>query len=142
MFERRYNLLASGEVKGKKSVFELLNKSCLEANRYFELLINNLITSTNKEILEDYENLKTIMTAKFNVAMNYSRYQTLDNKERVQYLAKSLESYRWINKFIDDKVKPRGPLSPEIEQTYKSCQEMVSLLPGKIDRVNAGLLTE
>ncbi len=128
------------EGKIKKAVVETLNKYCLKSIEYLEKLIESVINSTNKELMENNETLRTIITAKFNVAKNYSRYQTNDVKEKVSYLAKSLESYKWIQKFINEKLGAKGALTPDLTETLKSCEEMCQLLPSKIDRVNQGIL--
>lgn len=138
MFERKFEQIASNEGKIKKSTYDMLNKICLEAIKNFERLIESMIS--NKEALDNIENLRTIITAKFNVARNLSRYQSLDTKEKVSYLARALDSYRWIMKFIKDHVEPLGPLSNEMKQTFQSCEEMCELLPSKIDRINASQL--
>jgi KIF-1 binding protein C terminal. len=138
-FEKKYESVMK-EGKVKKSAVDALNKYCLKSIEYFEKLIESVVSSTNKELLENTDTLRTIITAKFNVAKNYSRYQTNDTKEKVSFLAKSLESYKWILKFMNDKLLPKGALPSDLAETMKSCQEMCQLLPSKIDRVNQGIM--
>jgi len=136
MFEFKYEKIAKSQEKPKKSVIEILNKYCVSSIDYFEKVIQSVINSGNKEALENQETLKTIITAKFNVAKNYSRLQFKDSKEMVNTLKRSMESYKWIKDFINEQVAPKGSLSYEMRETLKNCEEMVQLLPSKIDRVN------
>ena len=136
MFEFKYEKIAKNQEKPKKSVIEILNKYCVSSIDYFEKVIQSVINSGNKDALENQETLKTIITAKFNVAKNYSRLQFKDSKEMVNTLKRSMESYKWIKDFINEQVAPKGSLSYEMRETLKNCEEMVQLLPSKIDRVN------
>lgn len=122
--------------KAKKSSMETLNKYCVNSIDYFEKVIQSVMHPSNKESLENMETVKTIITAKFNVAKNYSRIQPKDSKEKVNCLTRSLEAYNWIKKFINDNLASKGTLSHEMRETLKNCEEMCSLLPSKIDRVN------
>ena len=107
---------------------------------YFEQLIKNILDSQNKELLESSDTIYTIMTAKFNVGKNFSRYQTSDKDQRIGMLKKSLQAYEWIRSFIQERKKANIEITTEIEQTYKSCMEMCELLPAKIDKVAQGII--
>lgn len=136
MFEFRIEKIAKSQEKPKKSTIEILNKSCIASIDYFEKVIQSVVNVGNKEALENQDTLKTIITAKFNVAKNYSRLQFKDKKEMVNTLKRSMESYKWIKDFINEHVAPKGTLNYEMRETLKNCEEMVQLLPSKIDRVN------
>ena len=136
MFERKYERIAKGEEKLKKSTLEVLNKAGLASIEYFEKLIHSVVSSGNKEALENQDTLKTLITAKFNVAKNYSRLEIKDVKEKVNALKKSLEAYNWIKTFITENILSKGALNHEMRETLKHCEEMCSLLPAKIDKVN------
>jgi len=138
MFELKYDKISKGEEKPKKSVLDALNKLGLSAIDYFEKVIQSVVGGTNKEALENAETLNTIITAKFNVARLYSRLTSKEVKENVNTLSRSLEAYRWIKKFISEQIAAKGALSYEMKETLKNCEEMVELLPAKIDRINYG----
>ena len=126
--------------KAKKSSIQTLNKYCVASIDYFEKVIQSVVHPSNKEALDNMETVKTIITAKFNVAKNYSRIQPTDTKEKVNCLTRSLEAYNWIKNFINDNLASKGSLSHEMKETLKNCEEMCALLPSKIDRVhNEGL---
>ena len=104
--------------------------------KLYEDLVNNLMEQKNMDQKDWVELFNTIITAKFNVAKNYSRVQTEDREEKVRYLKKSMDGYAWIKNFINEKVAARGTLTNEMKQTLKICEEMVDLLPTKISKVN------
>jgi len=136
MFEFKYQRYATTQEKPKKSTIEILNKYCMASIDNFEKVIQSVTHASNKEALDNQETLKTIITAKFNVAKNYSRLQFKDSKETVNTLKRSMESYKWIKDFINEHVAPKGTLNYEMRETLKNCEEMVQLLPSKIDRVH------
>ena len=136
MLDYRFDQFLKGEQKMKKSALEQMNKYCVSSIDYYEKVIGSVVNSSNKEALENPETLKTIITAKFSVAKNYSRLQGKDTKEKVNTLKKSLESYKWIKDFINEHIASKGALSYEMKETLRNCDEMCQLLPAKIDRVN------
>lgn len=86
------------------------------------------------QIMDHYQ---TIITTKFNIAKAYTRVQGSTKEEKIMYLKKGLENYQWIRNFIKDTVTKTGGLTKEMSDTLKNCEEMVELLPSKIDHVNA-----
>lgn len=136
LFETKCEKLAKSGQKPKKSTIEQLNKHCVSSIDLFEQVIQSVVNSGNKEALENLETLQTIITAKFNVAKNYSRLQPKDTAEKINALKRSLDAYKWIKDFINQYVSPQGALSYEMRETLKNCEEMCSLIPAKIDRVH------
>jgi hypothetical protein len=140
MFERKYDALIKGEGKMSDKMIDRLNGLNLKSIEYFNKLILSIMESTNKELLDNIETVRTVITSKFNIAKNYSRFQTNVQKEKIESLIKSMEAYRWIGKFIEEYVEAKGNMTPELIETKKTCEEMVALLPSKIDKVSHGLL--
>ena len=80
---------------------------------------------------------QTIITTKFNIGKSYTRIQGSTKEEKVMYLKKGLESYLWIRDYIREVVTKLGGLTKEMSDILKNCEEMVELLPSKIDHINA-----
>jgi len=136
MLDYRFDAFMKVEGKVKKSAIEQMNKYGVSCIDYYEKVIGSVVNSSNKEALENQETLKTIITAKFSVAKNWSRLQGRDTQEKINMLKKSMESYKWIKDFINEHMASKGALSYEMRETLKNCEEMCQLLPAKIDRVN------
>ena len=50
-------------------------------------------------------------------------------------MKKSLENYRFIVNFIKELQKNKGTLDWNFAEQVKICQEMVELIPSKIDKI-------
>jgi len=137
LFETKWEHFVSAQRPLKKSFILNMNNFCTQSIKHYDALITNLLDQKMEQ--KDFEELyNTMITAKFNVAKNYSRIQTDNRKDKVEYLAKSMEAYNWIKKFIQEKIAGKGALSFEMKETLRSCEEMVEMLPKKIEKINAG----
>ncbi|KRX01654.1 hypothetical protein PPERSA_03738 [Pseudocohnilembus persalinus] len=121
-------------------------KHFTKLNQYGEKVIE-LYGKINEILVEDKDTERnaayynTVITAKFNQAKAYSRVFKQEKQDKVQYLIQSMKSYQWIMKYIDTQVpKNLRESSLEFDQQYDMCQEMVNMLPAKIDKVNAGII--
>lgn len=55
-----------------------------------------------------------------------------DIKERVQFLRQSLYKYKEVSDYIRKTAQPKD----EFEEELKLTNEMIAMLPNKIDRIN------
>jgi KIF-binding protein len=91
---------------------------------------------------EDYKSeadndtyIQSMINAKFAIAKTYNGLVPNDVPTRVEYLKKSLEAYRYIRDFIKEKGHQKGSLNFGFAEQLKMCNEMIELLPTKIDKV-------
>lgn len=59
-----------------------------------------------------------------------------EKKDKIENLTKSLDSYKWISNFIKNEVVKSNALDEDFSQELKICNEMIDLLPNKIDKIN------
>lgn len=90
----------------------------------------------DKDSTRDNSYFHSIVNAKFNNAKIYSKLYRAEKKDKVEMLTKSLNTYKWISNFIREEVSKFGALDGVFSQELKMCNEMIDLLPNKIDKIN------
>lgn len=137
IFDMRCSLYfgVKGKLPSEKKLKEM-NDSGFKAIEYYQMIEKTLLDLKDVEKGETY--YQSIVNAKFNIAKTYSKLMTVEGKDRVQYLKKSLAQYKDLEKFIKwirDTTEFKHHFSKEENLTF----EMVEMLPAKIDRVNNGV---
>lgn len=111
-----------------KKINMLTQQSIGEFSKYIDSLRN-----PNKELPEKLaeDDERPAMIAHFCIGRLYSKFVEFDVAKRVANLNKSVEHY----KFLIDYCK-RNPLAKEkVKAEYGICDEMVLLLPAKMDKI-------
>lgn len=140
LFETKWDIVVKKDSgKGlKKSTVEVLNRYLTNSIKWNDKLLESMLAQKMEDPNELVDYYHTIITTKFNVARNHTRIQGTTREEKVRNLKKGLDNYEWIRTFIKDTIsKQSGGLSKEMHDTLKSCDEMIELLPSKIDHINA-----
>lgn len=106
----------------------------LQLVKYYEQIIKVLEADNDTEKNEQY--FRSIINAKFNIAKTLSKMYSIDKKVRVQCLKESWNRYKNVAEFIN-----KNPLKEHFEKELEMTQEMIVMLPSKIDRVNYGQIS-
>ena len=111
-----------------------MNRMGFKAVQLYEQ-IGNILQEEEKTVEESNSQfIQTRITAKFNIAKIYSRLVLDQAEDRLKYLIKSLDNYKWIRDFCNECTSKKGIVDTEILVEQKRlCQEMINLLPDKID---------
>ena len=135
IFESNYELFRINQKKvkideingyGKKSIF------------YYEDIIGYIENEYGKEAEKKLEDFITIITIKSNIARLYSKIIIVnDVKKRVEYLKKSLDIYNEVYKLLKGSKDVFGD-KEELKENLTMCEEMIGMLPIKIDKINRG----
>ena len=135
IFESNYELFRINQKKvkideingyGKKSIF------------YYEDIIGYIENEYGKEAEKKLEDFITIITIKSNIARLYSKIIIInDVKKRVEYLKKSLDIYNEVYKLLKGSKEVFGD-KEELKENLTMCEEMIGMLPIKIDKINRG----
>jgi KIF-binding protein len=104
---------------------------------YFKEIIQTLIDDKDTPRNEQY--FRSIINSKINIAKAASKLMSSDRKKRVEYLKESFELYKAVLDYIkkDIPAEFRDSFNQELALT----NDMVAMMPAKIDRVNYGPLT-
>ena len=89
----------------------------------------------DKDSTRDASFFHSVVNAKFNTAKIYSKLFRPERKDKIDLLTKSLNTYKWISNFIKNEVSQNGVLDGTFSQELKMCNEMIELLPAKIDKI-------
>ena len=98
------------------------------------------LLQNDKESERNDQYYHSVVNAQFNCAKAYSKIYSLDKQIRIEGMVKSLKKYTWIRDFIKNEIAKKGPLAEEFEKELMMCEEMVEMLPNKIDKINNNLL--
>jgi hypothetical protein len=103
---------------------------------YYKQLLDYLEAEFNKSEEKTLEDLQTIITIKMNIARLHSKITYSDTKKTVYSMAVSLRIYEDLYKQL--KKSECYKMSESLADQMKICDEMINLLPSKINKINNG----
>uniref|UniRef100_A0A8C5AFE9 KIF-binding protein n=1 Tax=Gadus morhua TaxID=8049 RepID=A0A8C5AFE9_GADMO len=115
-----------------------LNHLCGASAKFFEMFLESLRSPEGKlpEVLEE-EVLRPALVARFRVARLYSRVICPVISDKLENLNKSLDHYKYVAQYGDAHPEASAAVETELELS----REMVSLLPIKINRLKAQMIS-
>ncbi|XP_056134321.1 KIF-binding protein [Lampris incognitus] len=110
------------------------NHLCSSSAKYFQMFLDSLCSPEGKfpERLEE-EVLRPALVAQFRVARLYSRLICTAPTAQLDNLNKSLDNYKYVVQYCEAHPEAAAAVETELELS----QEMVGLLPIKINRLKA-----
>ena len=112
--------------KGEKSIF------------YYKDIIGYIVDEYNKETEKILDDFVTIITIKSNLARMISKLiYPKDIKRKVEALKESLKLYNEVKSLLKSSPTFLNE-NPSLQENLKMCEEMVGMLPVKIDKINRG----
>ena len=124
--------------KLNKKKIEEINEFAKKSLFYYEDIIGYIENEYGKETEKKFEDFITIITIKSNIARLYSKIIFLnDTKKRVDSLKKSLDIYNQVYNLLKGAKDIFGD-KEELKENLNMCEEMIGMLPIKIDKVNRG----
>ena len=136
IFESNYELFRVKQKKFSSKEIEKINDFGKKSIFYYEDIIGYIEGEYNKD--KKLEEFVTIITIKSNIARLYSKIIYMDDiKKRVESLKKSLDIYNNVYKLLKESKKVFGD-KEELKEHLVMCEEMIGMLPIKIDKVNRG----
>ena len=138
IFESNYELFRVKQKKMSTKEIEEINGYGKKSIFYYEDIIGYIETEYGKENEKKLEDFITIITIKSNIARLYSKIIVLDDiKKRVELLKKSYDIYNDVYKLLKGSKAIFGE-KEELKENLTMCEEMLGMLPIKIDKVNRG----
>ena len=138
IFESKYELFRVKNQKMSNKEIEEINEFGKKSIFYYEDIIGYIENEYGKEKEKKFEDFITIITIKSNIARLNSKIIILDDiKKRVESLKKSLDIYNEVYKLLKGSKEIFGD-KEELKEHLMMCEEMIGMLPIKIDKVNRG----
>ena len=138
LFESNYELFRTKQKKSGSKEIDEINGYGRKSIFYYEDIIGYIESEYGKETEKKFEDFITIITIKSNIARLYSKIIYMDDvKKRVDSLKKSLEIYSEVHKLLKGSKDIFGD-KEELRENLHMCEEMIGMLPIKIDKVNRG----
>ena len=138
IFESNYELIRVKKKKINYQELEEINKSGENSIYFYEQIIDYIVNEYNKEEEKKFEDFITIITIKSNIARLYSKLIFLKNvKKRVDSLKKSLVLFKEVYKMLKESKEIFGD-SEDLQENILMCEEMIGMIPIKIDKINKG----
>ena len=138
IFESNYEIFRKDPKKIDEKKIEEINGYGRKSLFYYEDIIGYIETEYGKETEKKFEDFITIVTIKSNIARLYSKIIFLnDIKKRVDSLKKSLDIYNQVYKLLKGAKDIFGE-KEELKENLNMCEEMICMLPIKIDKINRG----
>ena len=138
IFESNYELIRIKKKKINYKEIDDINKSGENAIYFYQQIIDYIVNEYKKEEEKKYEDFITIITIKSNIARLYSKLIFLkDVKKRVDSLKKSLAIFKEVYKFLKESKNIFGDRE-DIQENILMCEEMMGMIPIKIDKINKG----
>ena len=138
IFESNYEIFRRNPKQFDQKIIEEINEYAKKSLFYYEDIIGYIENEYGKETEKKYEDFITIITIKSNIARLYSKIIFLnDIKKRVDSLKKSLDIYNQVYKLLKESKNIFGD-KEELKENLNMCEEMIGMLPIKIDKVNRG----
>ena len=138
LFESNYELFRTKQKKSGSKEIDEINGYGRKSIFYYEDIIGYIESEYGKETEKKFEDFITIITIKSNIARLYSKIIYMDDvKKRVDSLKKSLEIYSEVYKLLKGSKDIFGD-KEELRENLHMCEEMIGMLPIKIDKVNRG----
>ena len=138
LYDLRNEDMTKGTVKRTKAkVVELngLARSCIETSKE----VTKVIYAIEDEAKFDY--LQAVLNMELQCASKYAKLVENDTEISIQNLKESIKSYTAARKFINDykvakKIKTDSEMKEELQTQAQICDEMIDLLPQKIEKIN------
>ena len=138
IFESNYELIRVKKKKINYKEIDEINKSGENAIHFYQKIIDYIVNEYKKEEEKKYEDFITIITIKSNIARLYSKLIFLkDVKKRVDSLKKSLSIFKEVYKLLTESKNIFGDRE-DIQENILMCEEMMGMIPIKIDKINKG----
>jgi tetratricopeptide (TPR) repeat protein len=138
IFESNYEIFRNNSKLFEQNKVDEINKYGKKSLFYYEDIITYIENEYGKETEKKFEDFITIITIKSNIARIYSKIIYLnDIKQRVDSLKKSLEIYKQVYQLLKVGKDIFGD-KDELKENLVMCEEMIGMLPIKIDKVNRG----
>jgi hypothetical protein len=138
IFESNYELIRVKKKKINYKEIDEINKSGENSIYFYQQIIDYIVNEYKKEEEKRYEDFNTIITIKSNIARLYSKLIFLkDVKKRVDSLKKSLSIFKEVYKSLNESKSIFGDRE-EIQENILMCEEMMGMIPIKIDKINKG----
>ena len=138
IFESNFEIFKKNPKKIEQKKIEEINEFAKKSLYYYEDIIGYIENEYGKETEKKFEDFITIITIKSNIARLYSKIIFLnDTKKRVDSLKKSLDIYNQVYKLLKGAKDIFGD-KEELKENLNMCEEMIGMLPIKIDKVNRG----
>ena len=138
IFESNYELLRLRQKKVTSKEIEEINSKGEKGLFYYNDIIKYIEEEYNKDEEKKVEDFITIITIKSNMARIYSKLiYNKDIKKRVEALKKSLNMYQEVYNHLKSSTSFFNE-RPELQENLKMCEEMIGMLPIKIDKINRG----
>ena len=134
LFDTKYEELKSNKKLLKNSQFEILNSFGKAAIKYATQLTEKLEKLNNVEDKDDY--IQAIINQRLAIGKIYSKLYDKDSKVIVGYYSSALDNYKELDKIMKD-FRTRHDFTPTLQEQFKLCQEMIDLLPIKINKINS-----
>jgi hypothetical protein len=134
IFQSKYELLRIKQPKQSELI--QINSLAEKALLYYKQLLEYLEAEFVKSEEKTVEELQTIITIKLNIARLLSKITYSDNKKVVSSLASALRIYEDVYKQL--KKSDCYKMSDSLADQMKICEEMINLLPSKINKINSG----
>jgi len=138
-----YGELFELELKKKQKSMEKLNKLALKS-----IENGNVFTSIiykKDDPSEKFEYVQSMINLELSAGSKLTKYITADVKERLQKTKEALDKYNELNAYIQEyfKFKKINTVSEveseQMRHQIEIVQDMVSLLPQKLDKMSASL---
>ena len=138
IFESNYELIRVKKKKINYQEIDEINKSGENAIYFYQKIIEYIVNEYKKEEEKKLEDCITIITIKSNIARLYSKLIFLkDVKKRVDSLKKSLAIYKELHKLLKESKSIFGDRE-DLQENTLMCEEMMGMIPIKIDKINKG----
>ena len=138
IFESNYELIRVKKKKINYQEIDEINKSGENAIYFYQKIIEHIVNEYKKEEEKKLEDCITIITIKSNIARLYSKLIFLkDVKKRVDSLKKSLAIYKELHKLLKESKSIFGDRE-DLQENILMCEEMMGMIPIKIDKINKG----
>ena len=138
LFESNFEIF-----KNKPKIFDQkrideINKFGNKSLYYYKDIIGYIELEYGKETEKKFEDFITIITIKSNIARLYSKIIYVnDIKNRVDSLKTSLDIYKQVHVLLKGAKDIFGE-KEELKENLTMCEEMIGMLPIKIDKINRG----
>ena len=138
LFESNFEIF-----KNKPKIFDQkrideINKFGNKSLYYYKDIIGYIELEYGKETEKKFEDFITIITIKSNIARLYSKIIYVnDIKNRVDSIKTSLDIYKQVHVLLKGAKDIFGE-KEELKENLTMCEEMIGMLPIKIDKINRG----
>ena len=138
LFEANFEIFKNNPKKFDQKRIDEINKFGNKSLFYYKDIIGYIETEYGKETEKKFEDFITIITIKSNIARLYSKIIYVnDIKNRVDSLKISLDIYKQVHTLLKGAKDIFGE-KEELKENLTMCEEMIGMLPIKIDKINRG----